>query len=40
MTKQFTINHFCWGFNHNDCFNSNWRQKCPSLRKIFVFYQT
>jgi len=28
------LNHFYWRFNQLDCFNSNWRQKCPSMRKL------
>jgi len=27
---------FYWRFNYIDCFNSNWRQKWPSLRKNFL----
>jgi len=36
MTKQFTINHLYWRWNQLYCFNSNWRQKCPSLRQKFA----
>ena len=32
----FAINYFYWRLNQLDFFNSNWRQKCPSLRKRFV----
>ena len=28
------LNHFYWRFTQLDCFNSNWRQKRPSMRKI------
>jgi len=36
MIKYVTINHFYSRFNQHDCFNSNWRQKCPPLRKYFL----
>jgi len=37
--------HFYWRLNQLDCFNNNWRQKCPSLRRDFAcrsdtFWQT
>jgi len=34
VTKQFTINHFCWRFDQRNCFNSNWRQYRRHCEKI------
>ena len=35
-TTIFIEDRFYWRFKQLDCFNSNWRQKCPSLQKYFV----